>query len=81
MKPIGYGASCNRCGVVEAGPVSHDKAATAAAIHRSAHGFGGTVQTLAVCPNCSQWRHGGDCLNRCAERGLAPVASPETLNL
>lgn len=28
-------------------------------------------EALPVCPNCGQWRHGGDCLNECTRRGFA----------
>lgn len=73
---------------------SYGQAATRATIHRSeCHA---NVATYGVCPNCGQGRVNifprrlqafnvpqafYDCVNDCAQRGLAPMSGPDTLNL
>jgi hypothetical protein len=74
-----YQAYCTRCGAISRA-TEFDRAATEATIHRAAHEHD-SVSTRAICPNCGQWRDGGDCVNVCASRGLADEAGPETLNL
>ena len=75
---VKYGMLCARHGtVISEG--AFDRVATDAAIHRA--NCPHTTQTLAICPNCGQWRRYGDCFQKCAARGFAPVAGPATLNM
>lgn len=73
-----YQAHCTACHWRGATRDSYGLAVTDATVHEHRHG---STEVLAVCPNCGQWRHSGDCLNDCADRGFAPKASAETLNL
>ena len=73
-----YQGSCRKHGAL-AMPDSFDRAATESAIHRVM--CNSLTETLAICPNCEQWRRDGDCLNACASRKFAEVAGPSTLNM